>query len=262
MKLALYVLLAAVLGYGVLLGWLYTNQRKLQYFPSHHDVGGKGDAEFLPWVSKQGEFMGYVRTAGHMRALVLFFHGNAGEALDRGWFTEVVPADVGLILTEYPGYGAKDGAPTQEAIFAFAERAYDEASEQTRVPIWIVGESLGSGVATYLASKRPASKLALISAYSSATEVAAYGYPFVPVRAMLKDSFPSLDYAGAISAPIHLIHGSADDMIPIEQARRLEAAFPHGKAVLTEVGGYGHNDIADAILKSPRAEPFRDFLRN
>lgn len=262
MKIVLVLLAVFVVGYVALVGWLYLNQRKLQYFPTHRDASGKGEAEYLPWASKDGEFMGYVRPAGNMRALVLFFHGNAGEALDRNWFGTVIPEDVGFILAEYPGYGAKAGDPTQETIFAFAERAFDEAVRQTGVPIWVVGESLGSGVATYLASRRPAAKLALISAYSSVSDVAAHGYPFVPVRALLKDSFPSLEYAGAISAPIHLIHGTSDTMIPIEQARRLEAAFPHGKAVLTEVGGYGHSDIADAILKSPRAEAFREFLRN
>ncbi len=258
----LRILLCLALLYPLLLAFVYLRQRSLQYFPSHVDTERKGDGDFLPWVAKDGEFLGYLRPAGKMRALLLFFHGNAGEALDRSWFARVVPEDVGLILVEYPGYGGKPGEPTQETIFALAERAYEEGVAQTHVPIWVVGESLGSGVACYLASKKPVEKLGLISAFSAALDVAAHAYPFLPVRFLMKDPFPSLSYVGAISAPTHLIHGEADEMIPIEQSRRLQAAFPHGQAVLTEIGGYGHNDIADPILHSPRAEPFRAFLRN
>ena len=85
---------------------------------------------------------------------------------------------------------------------------------------------------------------------------------FVPVRAIMKDPFPSLYYAGVISAPIHLIHGRADEIIPAQQARPLMAAFPQEQAGLTEVRGYGHSDIDQAILGSAGEEPFCALLRN
>jgi uncharacterized protein len=261
-RVALFTAAFLLVVYGVGLVWVYANQRKLQYFPTHRDAAAKGEGLFLPWASKDHEFLGYVLPAGGMRALVLYFHGNAGEALDRAWFADVLPQDVGLILVEYPGYGAKAGEISQAAFFALAERAFDEAVSQSNVPIWVVGESLGSGVACYLATKRPVKKLGLISAFSSAADVGALAYPILPVRWLMKDPFPSLKYASVISTPTHLIHGSSDTMVPVEQARRLAAAFPHKNAVLTEIGNYGHSNMAEAILKSPRAEPFRAFFRN
>lgn len=259
------LLFLAALGVGgaylFLLGWMYFNQRKLQYFPSHRDEAAKGHGPFLPWVSRSGEFLGYFRLPNQHRATVLFFHGNAGEALDRAWLAEALPPDVLLILPEYPGFGGRKGTPTQEAIYQAADEAYQEAIRQSQAPIWVVGESLGSGVACYVAKKWPTAKLALISPFSAAVDVAAWAYPFAPVRLLMKDPFPSRDYVGGISTPTHLIHGTDDTTIPVEQARALMGLFPHGKAVLTEVPGYGHSDIDDAILRSPRAEPFRAFLR-
>lgn len=262
MKLAAGVSLLFVCLYGAGIFWLFVNQRKLQYFPTHRDIAAKGEGEFLPWAARDGAFLGYVRPVGGMRALVLLFHGNAGEALDWAWFSEAIPTDVGLILVEYPGFGARAGTADQSEIFKAAEVAFDEAVAQTHVPIWVVGESLGSGVACYLASRKPAAKLALISPFSSALDVAAGTYPMVPIRWLMKDPFPSTDYVGAVSTPTHLIHGAEDTTVPVSLGRKLLAAFPHGNAVLTEVGGYGHSDIDQAILKSPRAEPFRAFLRN
>lgn len=262
MKAAFVALFVFAVLYGAGVLWLFVNQRKLQYFPTHRDSAAKGEGEFLPWASRDGVFQGYVRPVGGMRALVLLFHGNAGEALDWAWFADAVPADVGLILVEYPGFGARPGPTDQGSLFAAAESAFDEAVAQTHVPIWVVGESLGSGVACYLASRRPAAKLALISPFSSAADVAAQTYPVVPVRWLMKDPFPSTEYVGAVSTPTHLIHGADDTTVPVNLGRKLLAAFPHGSAVLTEVSGYGHSDIDQAILKSPRAEPFRAFLRN
>ena len=262
MKLAVGVVVLLVCLYGAGVFWLFLNQRKLQYFPTHRDSAAKGEGEFLPWVARDGSFQGYVRPVGGMRALVLLFHGNAGEALDWAWFAEAVPADVGLILVEYPGFGARPGITDQTGIFQAAVSAFDEAVAQSHVPVWVVGESLGSGVACYLAARKPAAKLALISAFSSALDVAANAYPMIPIRWLMKDPFSSMDYVGAVSTPTHLIHGTGDTMVPVALGRKLLAAFPHGNAVLTEVGGYGHSDIDQAILKSPRAEPFRAFLRN
>src|ERR1044071_6447683 len=110
------LLLLAALGVGgayvFLLGWMFLNQRKLQYFPSHRDEEARESGPSLPWVSRWGEFLGYSRLPSQHRATVLFFHGNAGEALDRAWLSEALPPDVLLILPEYPGFGGRKGEPT------------------------------------------------------------------------------------------------------------------------------------------------------
>ncbi len=261
MKRILGGVLIVVFGaYSLGLLWLYSNQRSLQYLPSHKDVEKKGSDHFFPWVSRSGDFIGYARTPGKWREVVLFFHGNSGEALDREWFSKLVGEDQVLFLVEYPGFGARPGEPSQELFFRAAEQAFDEASGQVPLPILVVGESLGTGVACYLAAHRSVKRLGLISPFSSAVDVGAYRYPFVPVHWLMKDPFPSTEYAKKIEVPAHVVHGTDDTVVPLEQAHRLVAAFRTGQAALTELPGEGHN-VREALTTDPQAEPFRAFLR-
>src|SRR5690606_37142261 len=103
-------------GYLFAMAAAFLLQRSLLYFPTQVDEKGVGRGEFQPLIA-DGGFVGYVRAAtGSVRRVVVFFHGNGGEALDRGWIDQIVPtSDVTLILAEYPGYGARPGSPSEKA---------------------------------------------------------------------------------------------------------------------------------------------------
>lgn len=137
---------------------------------------------------------------------------------------------------------------------------YDALAARGKWPVTLAGESLGSGVAVYLASRRPAARVALISPFSSAADVAQATYPFLPARFLLKDRYLSTAYAVRVAAPLHIIHGTADDIIPEALGRKLFEAWPGRPKTFTEIPGAGHNDIYQPILHSAAAEPFRKFL--
>lgn len=247
--------------YAATVTWAYQRQRKLQYAPTFKDSQGKGNSVFQSWKGAGGEFLGYIRASERPRRAVVFFHGNGGEALDRAWISELVPTRDVLILAEYPGYGARPGSPSQETLLRTAEELVDQVRAQFgTLPVTAVGESLGSAVAGFLASKGKVDRVAFISPFSSMYDVARRHFPFLPVRWILRDGFELIDYAKSSNAPLRIVHGTLDDLVPIEQGREVYQAYNAADKQFTEIPGFGHNNLDSAILHSPFANRFRQFL--
>ncbi len=263
MSTILWMSLLFAVCYAGFVAWAYARQRQLQYAPTHRDRDGKGDTTFSGWTDSAGIFLGYIRKTDKPRRAVLFFHGNGGEALDRSWVDELVPTRDLLILAEYPGYGASAGKPTQPAILQHAEYVLEQVRAQFgTLPVTVVGESLGSAVAGYLAGKGKADRVAFISPFSSMCDLAKKHYPLLPTRFLLKDRFDLLDFAKTANAPVRIIHGTLDDLVPIEQGREVYQAYQGPDKQFTEIPGFGHNNLDAAILHSPFANRFRQFLES
>jgi uncharacterized protein len=259
----LLILCLAVVAYGGIVYWAYLRQRDFQYAPTHKDVEGRGNKTFSPWKQGNGQFLGYLRRVERPRKVVVFFHGNGGEALDRGWVDELVPTRDLLVLAEYPGYGAIPGKPSQPAILQHAENLVDQLRlEFGTVPITVIGESLGSAVAGYLASKGKADRVAFISPFSSMSDLARRHFPLLPAKYLLKDKFDLVDFAKNANAPVRIVHGTLDDLVPIELGREVYQAYHAADKQFTEIPGFGHNNIDAAVLHSPFANRFRQFLEN
>ncbi len=253
--------LAGIL-YLLLLVAVYLFQRSLLYFPTHRDVPPHGAASFEPWAEKDGEFLGYVRDAPVARRVVVVFHGNGGEALDRTWFGTFVPAtETVLVLAEYPGYGAKVGKPSEAALVAAGRRVVALAAARWKAPVTVVGESLGTGVACAVADERGVDRLALISPFHAVADLGADRYPFLPVRLLMKDPFRSYQYLRLVSVPLQIIHGTADDAVPFTSGEQLFASYGGKSKVFTAVPGAAHNDMAAHLLQDPVADGFRRFVR-
>jgi pimeloyl-ACP methyl ester carboxylesterase len=267
MQTIIFVLVAIALVYAGWLTVLFVNQRRMQYFPSHRDQAGKGDPVFKPWMAQSGKFLGYYRPVAKPSRAIVFFHGNAGEALDRAWLAELASDDDYLLfLPEYPGFGARPGAPSETAIFESAKEAVTEVAQRWGIPITVLGESLGTGPACLVAGNGIAAqtkidRLALISPFTSATELAARAYRYVPVRLLHKDRMEAIKLISAAQVPLHIIHGTLDEVIPIDMGRELLKKYPFQTKAMTEVPGYGHGNINLAVVDSPFADEFRSFLR-
>jgi pimeloyl-ACP methyl ester carboxylesterase len=250
----------AVVALLLLLG-VFLMQRRLLYFPTHEDPEGKGDAGFRAWRDAAGAFVGYVREAATPARTVLFFHGNGGEALHRAWLALAVPeATTNVVLVEYPGYGARPGEPTQRTIEAAALAAYDLADAAWHAPIVVVGESLGTGVATFVARSRPVARVALISPFTALLDVAKLHYPLLPVSALLQDNYDSAANLAAVRVPLLVVHGEDDDIVPFRLGKALFDGYAGPDKELLPLAGVGHNDLAAPLVRSPNALRFREFL--
>jgi uncharacterized protein len=220
-------------------------QRRLQYLPDRRLVdptqGGMSGVEDLRLTTDDGEtLVAWYVPAKDGHPLILYFHGNGGALVDRiPRFRALTASGYGLLAIAYRGYGGSTGSPTQKGLMADGETAYLEARARgyDGDRIVLMGESLGTGVATALAATHEAAALVLDSPYSSAVEVAAAHYAVFPVKWLMFDQFRSDLAIGDVHIPILVLHGDEDDVVPISLARRLFELANEPKTFMLVSGG-------------------------
>ena len=257
-----WLLVAIVLGYCVLLGLMYVFQRRLMYFPDTTRVApaqaGLPRAEEVVLTSSDGEKLvaWYIAPRGD-KPLVLYFQGNAeGLPARVGRFTWLTADGTGLLALNYRGYGGSTGKPTEQGLIRDAEAAYAFARAHTPAKrIVLFGESLGTGVAVALGSGHDIGALILDAPFTSTVDVGAAVYPFVPVRWAMKDTFHSDERISRVVAPLLVLHGEADRIVPIRFGERLFALAHEPKRFVRFPEG-GHVNLDDYGA----AKVIREFL--
>ncbi len=227
----LAVLAALALGlYLAAVGALYAFQRSLMYpaDPSPVDAAAAGVPGLgaVTLETADGERLAaWSVPASEGRPSILYFHGNGGNLERPGRlarFRALTAAGYGLLAVSYRGYGGSTGTPSEDGLARDAEAAY--AALAARVPpenIVLYGESLGTGVAIRLATERPVAALVLEAPYLSTRAVAELRYPFAPVGALMKDQFRSDLRIVRVSAPVLVLHGERDAVVPFAQGQAL-----------------------------------------
>ena len=235
--LSLLVLTAVV--YAGLCILLYVFQRSLMYFPT--PAASTAPAEELQ-VANEGEELRIWRVQTDRALALLYFGGNAENvALNIHDFRELFPQHA-IYLVNYRGYGGSSGTPSERALYSDAEAVFDRVAAEHR-SVAVIGRSLGSAVATWLANRREVSRLALITPADSFTSLARRHYPLFPAALLLKDRYDSLSRAGSIEVPVLFVVAEKDEIIPPESSRRLAAAMASARVSFEVVPGAGHNTI-------------------
>jgi len=219
---------------------LFVFQRKLMYFPV--DDFSIAPHQVMVLQLEDVTLRGWALHPEASKA-VIYFGGNA-EAIefniDR--FLQLFP-DRAIFLIPYRGYGASDGAPNESALYADALAVFDRvAAKHTQVSL--IGRSLGSGVATYVAAKRRVEKLVLVTPFDSIVAIAQQQYPFFPVTYLLLDRYESIARVDQISAPTLLLVAENDHVVPRSNSDRLAAAFDPEQLQVVTVLGANHNTIS------------------
>lgn len=153
---------------------------------------------------------------------VAVMHGNAGHIGHRlGTAAPYVAAGYGVLLVEYRGYGGNPGRPSEEGLVADGRAALDWLAAEGVPPDRTVlyGESLGTGVAVRLATEYPVAGIVLEAPYTAVVDVARSRFWFLPVGLLLQDRFESLGRLADVSAPILVLHGTADRVIDLHTGR-------------------------------------------
>ncbi|MDI9239788.1 alpha/beta fold hydrolase [Lysobacter sp. LF1] len=244
-----------VLGYAGISAWLFSKQRDLIYLPQ----GTRVDAAQTDFTLARGDVQlhGWVLNP-QARNPVIYFGGNAESIQNRREQLGRLLPDHSVYLVSYRGYGASGGAPSEEALFGDALAVFDTVrARHPDEPIAVVGSSLGSGVASYVASRRPVSKLVLVAPFDSLVAVAQAHYPMFPVRWLVKDRFDSAANLHGYEGDALVIRAGRDQVVPPSNTDRLIAAFgkPPRVADLPEAD---HNTIGgDPGFENALA----DFLR-
>lgn len=249
MESLLKIAVVAVLAYGALVGCVFIAQESLVYFPqTAREIAATPAALGLPYedvsiATADGETLhAWWVPAARPRGAVLLLHGNAGNISHRIDYAQMFRSlDYGTLLVDYRGYGRSTGKPSEEGTYRDAEAAWQWLAGRGVAgrEIVLFGESLGGGVASWLAARERPRALVLASSFTSIPDLGAEVYPFLPVRRMSRFSYDTLERLSSIGAPVLVIHSPDDEIIPFAHGKRLYAAAREPKAFL-EVSG-GHN---------------------
>jgi pimeloyl-ACP methyl ester carboxylesterase len=238
-KMLILVILTAVvllLAFGCS-SWI---ERKLLYFPSHRpDHNG-----LAPWTNK-GEIIGYSRIVGSPQNVWLMIHGNGGQASDRACALPCFSSDDSVFILEYPGYGMRQGVPSEKTFNQAAKEACLLLRDTyPKIPVCVVAESIGNGPACLLANLTPPpDKFVLIVPYEKLSLVAKDHFPAFLVRLLLRDDWDNVEALSHYKGPVDIFGVDADTVIPVVHAKALAATIPAAKFTL--IPG-GHNEWSES----------------
>jgi fermentation-respiration switch protein FrsA (DUF1100 family) len=243
---------AAIALYAALAGGLYLFQRKLLFVPDAarpdvREVGIPAVQDITLETPDGLRLLAWWLPPAPGRPVIVYFHGNAGHlgyrATRLGLFHA---AGFGVLYPEYRGYGGNPGAPTETGLMTDARTAMAFLAAQGIAPerTVVFGESLGTAVATRMASEHAIAALILESPFTSIADVAQSHYPYVPARALLKDRFETAAFIGQVKAPILMMLGERDTIVPPSFTRRLYEAAPEPKQLWVAPEGH-HSNLRD-----------------
>ena len=242
--------------------FLALSQRSMIYFPSKNNPTSLEREAitrgFEAWKNPQGEVIGYQNLADptdpRPSIAMVIFHGNAGYALHRSDYASLLRAAapdhaVSLYILEYPGYGARSGSPSQESFLAAAREAIDTIPPET--PVILLGESIGTGVASATASAIPdrITGLLLLTPFDNLANVAQHHYPLLPVRWILRDQYPSADWLKNYQGPVAIILAAKDTIVPAKFGQKLHDTYAGPKLLLIAETA-DHNDLLHTLPES------------
>lgn len=252
-RLLLGAAVLALLAYVAIAAFMHYSQRRLIYLPQYTLTDTRPDDSF---VVDGVQMRAWIVNPGQADA-ALYFGGN-GEAVEnnRDFFRTNLPGRT-VYLIPYRGYGGNAGLPTELDLYADALVEFDRIRAK-HAKVALIGRSLGTGVATYVASKRPADLVVLVTPYDSLQNVAQAQYPWLPIGLLLDDKFESWRRAPALTMPVTLLVAAQDRLIPPSHAEALAAKFPR-RPTVAMISGAGHNDISS---KPGYAEAMRTAFKS
>jgi hypothetical protein len=212
-------------------------QRRLIYFPPVYSAERVDQfaqsAKLERWRNPSGRAIGMKRLSPKQPAegRVLIVYGNASTATGCAHYADVIQgvAAFDVFIVEYPGYADRPGSPSQGGLFRAADEAFQLLT--TNGPVYLVGESLGTGVASYLAGTHPGqvAGMVLFAPYNRLADVGQYHMTILPVHLLLVDRFPSEDYLRNYHGPIAMLVAGEDQVIPEKFGRRLYDGYSGSK---------------------------------
>jgi len=249
------ILAVAVIGYALLVGYLYAAQRSLIYpapssAPDIADYGLTGFNTVIYETSDGLSLTGWYKPARAGKPTLVIFHGNGGDLAQRSVFGRyMTEAGYGVLLTSYRGYPPNPGQPNEAGLYADAAAAlaYLNKAGVPNKNVIVFGASLGSGPATELAhqmaaSGKPARLLFLEVPFTELAAPAAEAYWYVPVGHLLLDEYNNIGKIASINAPLCIMAAGNDTVVPNTQALALYAAAQEPKSI-TIIPGVRHNEV-------------------
>lgn len=235
---ALGIFLLFYVGFGV---FLVFSQEKIVYQPAVQDFTACTAFSAAEKVESEGTRM-YVNVIPKQPVVVLY-HGNAGSACDRYFYAEQFSlAGYGYVVVEYAGYSNDSRIPSHKLLKQDVRNVIAYLEERGTTPVYVVGESIGTGLASYHASLEPPERLLLISPFTDLQAVAAERFWFYPTSLLVDNAFDNTQALSNYDGETMIIHGTSDTIIPYQLGEALFASLAEKKEFVT-IGGAGHNNL-------------------
>lgn len=252
MKKGLLKLLKIIAGlYIALCGFLYFFQEKIIFYPLYLDKDYKFN--FAQKFKEQnikttdGKLLnGLLFEADNAKGLIFYLHGNAGNLSSWGEVAKTyTDLNYDVFIIDYRGYGKSEGKISgQDQLFEDNQTAYDELKKRyNEGSIIILGYSIGTGLASQLASTNHPKLLILQAPYYNLTDLMKQQFPFIPTF-ILKYKFATNEYLKNCGMPVVIFHGNADEVIYYDSSLKLKEAFKKQDTLIT-LKGQGHNGMTD-----------------
>ncbi len=249
----LYTLLALLGLYGLVCMGVYFYQERLIFFPEVLPA----DYRFHFEEAHQEVYLENTDAQNRLHALwfrkndqkservVLYFHGNAASLASWGSVAkDFVRLGYDVLMIDYRGYGKSIGKTSQERFLKDAQKAYEFVSKHyPQDNITVLGRSLGTGLACYVASVGKVERLILETPYYSFASLVSHHAPYLPAFLLFRYNFRSDKYVLRLACPVHIFHGTADSTIPYTQGARLAKIIPQVDFITIEGGT--HNNLSE-----------------
>ncbi|WP_210247103.1 alpha/beta hydrolase [Aliikangiella marina] len=232
-------------------------QRSFLYYPQpSYPPNG---ADKLTFQNQQQKLTGWLVNPGKDK-LLFYYGGNAEPVEMNAEFFEAMLPDWSVLLMPYRGYGVNPGSPTEEGLYSDALFIYDQIADNYQKTA-LMGRSLGSGVATYVASKRDNNGTILITPYDSIVNVAKEHYRFFPVSWLVKDKYDSISRAPLINKPVLMLIAANDNIIAPRRSEALAEAFPADRLLKKVIVNTDHNNIGASAEYIQSIKSFLDNIK-
>ncbi len=216
-------------------------ENSILFHPTHEDSEKLAKASnFEKWFIKN-KYTGWKKLVGKNNTIWLFLHGNAGQAIDRLYAENCFNRNNNIFILEYPGYGERKGIPSMKTFNNAAVEAYNYLKKDfPKNKICVVGESIGTGPACYLANQNiPPDKIVLITPFDKLEDVAKEKLPFLPISKIMKNKWNNIESLESFEGDLEIYGAKEDQIIPVEHALKLSKSNRNAKFHL--IPG-GHND--------------------
>jgi len=224
-------------------------QNMFLYFPSSQVPSERmlATENMKLWQATEGDYRGiiFANDAPSPKGSIVLFHGNGGTAVDRSFYFEpLMKLGFRVILAEYPKYGGRPGQVGEKSFVSDGLKTIQLAYKQYGDPLYLLGESLGCGVAAAIAKQTdvPIDGIILITPWDTLAAVAKSLFPFLPVKMILTDKYDSIENLKNFPKKISIVGAERDEIIPIKHAHNLYANLPEGRKKMWLIKKASHND--------------------
>jgi fermentation-respiration switch protein FrsA (DUF1100 family) len=242
-EIILTALAVAALWYVAMCAYLYFNQKSLIYFPdssSFEQCPNFADAEK---VVHKGTRMYYKHNGS---TLAVFYHGNAGTACENRRLKEFLEQrNYSYLFVEYAGYANDKREPSYSLIVEDVKNAAEYASTLKMKKVVVIGESIGSGAASYHASLANPEAAILVVPFNSFAELGREKYPLFPVAWLLTERYDNALWLKNYKGRVLIVHGDADNIVPQHHSKKLFDSLTTADKAYASIKGAGHNDVYD-----------------